>query len=103
MTHLIDTLHTKHPYLGSRRMRLMLRERHGVHVNRKCARRLTQLMGIQASYPKPRTSKLGCGPNHNVFSYLLNGVSLSAANDVWSADTTHIPMAQWSSPASVDT
>jgi len=92
--HLLDKLHTKHPFLGSRRMSQVLWERHGVRVNRKRVRRLMQLMGIQAIYPKPRTSKAGRGPNHKVFPYLLSGVNISAANDVWSADITYIPMAR---------
>jgi len=91
--HLLDKLHTKHPFLGSRRMSQVLRERHRVRVNRKRVRRLMQLMGIQAIYPKPRTSRAGRGPSHKVFPYLLSGVNISAANDVWSADITYIPMA----------
>lgn len=44
--HLMDKLHTQQPFLGSRHMRLVLWERHGVRVNRKRVRRLMQQMGI---------------------------------------------------------
>lgn len=92
--HLIDKIHVKHPFKGSRRITRELRELHGLRVNRKRVRRLLLQMGISAIYPKPRTTKAGRGPGHKVFPYLLNGVAISAANDVWAADITYIPMAR---------
>ncbi|HEU0124191.1 MAG TPA: hypothetical protein VFQ91_26910 [Bryobacteraceae bacterium] len=46
----IDALYMEHPFLGSRRIAAMLSQ------NRKSAQRRMRLMGIEAHYPKPRTS-----------------------------------------------
>ena len=92
--HLIDKIHVKHPFKGSRRITSDLRKLHGRRVNRKRVRRLMLKMGITAIYPKPKTTKADRGPNHKVFPYLLAGIDISAANDVWCADITYIPMAR---------
>ena len=52
----IDQLYTKWPFYGSRRMVAALRQ-DGCAVNRKRARRLMRLMGLEAIYQKPNTSK----------------------------------------------
>ncbi len=88
---MIDKIHVRHPFKGSRRITLGL---HGLRVNRKRVRRLMLRMGITAIYPKQRTTKAGRGPGHKVSAYLLSGLEISAANDVWSADITYIPMAR---------
>ena len=46
----IDELYLKHPFYGSRKMAFEL------DVNRKRAGRLMRLMGIEAIYPKQRTT-----------------------------------------------
>ena len=56
----IDRLYLAKPFFGSRRISL------GLEVNRK---RLMQLMGIQATYPKPRTTR--SSPEHKKYPYLL--------------------------------
>jgi putative transposase len=91
---LIDKIHVQHPFKGSRRITGDLRHDHGSRVNRKRVRRLMQLMGISAIYPKPKTTKAGRGPGHKVFPYLLNGLKIAAANAVWCADISYIPMAR---------
>jgi len=88
---LIDKMHVLHPLKGSSRITKDLKQDHGLRVNRQRVRRLMQLMGIQAIYPRPRTSKAGRRLDHTVFPYLLTGVSITAANDVWAADITYIP------------
>jgi putative transposase len=47
-------------------------------------------MGLQAIYPKPRTSIAAKG--HKVYPYLLRNVAITRSNQVWSADITYIPM-----------
>ncbi len=49
-------------------------------------------MGIQALYRKPNTSKKH--PEHPVFPYLLRGMTIERANQVWAMDITYIPMAR---------
>jgi putative transposase len=61
-------------------------------VNRKRVRRLMRLMGLEAIYQKPNTSK--GHPHHKVYPYLLRGLPIKRANHVWCADITYIPMAK---------
>ena len=51
-----------------------------------------RLMGIEAVYPKPRTSRPH--PQHNVYPYLLRGLTINRPNQVWATDITYIPMAR---------
>jgi len=52
----MDELYLAYPFYGSRRMTAVLR-REGWVLNRKRARRLMRLMGLQAIYQKPNTSR----------------------------------------------
>jgi hypothetical protein len=54
----IDRIHTDKPFLGSRRIVDELVELEFM-ANRKCVQRLMRLMGIEAIYPRPRTSRPG--------------------------------------------
>ncbi|GHB12581.1 IS3 family transposase [Modicisalibacter luteus] len=53
---LIDEEHLRTPVYGSRRMTICL-NRLGHPVNRKRVQRLMRQMGLQAVYPRPRTSR----------------------------------------------
>ena len=86
---LIDTYYTKAPFYGRRRMTAHLR-RQGHEVNHKRVRRLMQKMGLQAIYPKPRTSIAAKG--HKVYPYLLRNLAITRPNQVWSTDITYIRM-----------
>jgi len=86
---LIDEEYTRHPFLGSRRLREYL-GRTGHPVNRKRVQRLMRRMGIEAIYPKPKTSVTQ--PEHKVYPYLLNQVHIGYPNQVWSTDITYLPM-----------
>ena len=85
----IDELFTAFPFLGSRRMAIMLREE-GWSVNRKRVQRLMRKMGIEALGPKPRTTKPALG--HKIFPYLLRNMTIDRSNQVWAADITYIPI-----------
>jgi putative transposase len=87
----IDKIHTDKPFLGSRRVIDEL-ERVDLLANRKCVQRLMRVMGIEALYQRPRTSLPGSGAAHRVYPYLLAGVPITRANQVWCADLTFIPM-----------
>jgi putative transposase len=87
----MDELYTASPFYGSRRMVAMLR-RDGWTVNRKRVRRLMRLMGLEAIYQKPNTSK--AHPAHKVYPYLLRDLVIERPNQVWCADITYIPMAK---------
>ena len=85
----IDELHTEEPTHGARRIRATL-EHEGVRVCRGRVGRLMKLMGIRALSPKPAASAPAKG--HRVCPYLLRGIDITRANQVWSADITYIPM-----------
>ena len=86
---LIDEQYTACPFYGSRRMTAWLIEQ-GEEVNRKRVQRLMRTMGREAIYPKPRLSTAGKG--HKIYPYLLRGVKIERADQVWSADITYVPM-----------
>ena len=86
---LIDEEYLKHPESGSRTLRNYLR-RLGYKINRKKVQRLMRLMGLEAIYPKPHTSRPH--PDHKVYPYLLKNLEINRPNQVWAADITYIPM-----------
>ena len=87
----IDEIYTKWPFYGSRRLWAELRGE-GYDVNRKRVRRLMRLMGIEAIYQKPNTSRKH--PSHKIHPYLLRNLVIGRPNQVWCADITYIPMAK---------
>lgn len=87
MMRLIDEEFTKHPFLGSRKMRDTLRLE-GHKVNRKRVQRLMRKMGLQSVAPKPNTSL--ANKAHKVYPYLLRNVDITHVNHVWSTDITYI-------------
>ncbi len=88
---LMDRQYLKTPFYGSRRMKAWLLGE-GYLVSRKRVRRLMRLMGLEAIYRRPNTSKPA--PGHRVYPYLLKGVEVNRVDQVWAADITYIPMAQ---------
>ena len=86
----IDALNLAHPFMGSRMLRDML-NREGFDVGRRHVGTLMRRMGIEALYRKPNTSKKH--PGHKVYPYLLGGLTIDRANQVWATDITYIPMA----------
>ncbi len=88
---LIDEQYLKRPFFGSRQMTYWL-QRHGYVTNRKRVQRLMRLMGLEAIYPRPRTSVPGEG--HMVYPYLLRNLEIIRPNQVWSADITYVPLAE---------
>ena len=89
MMKLIDEQYMKTPVYGTRSMRDYL-NRQGYNVNRKRVQRLMRLMGLEAIYPKPRTSKPH--PGHRIYPYLLKGLNINRADMVWATDITYIPL-----------
>ena len=83
----IDELHTGKPFLGRRRLALMI-SRTGFPVNGKRIRRLMRLMGLETIYPKPRLSVLQ--DKARIYPYLLRDLAIVSPNQVWSTDITYI-------------
>ena len=86
----IDAVHLEHPNACSRMLRDML-NREGFEVGRRHVATLMQRMGIEALYRKPNTSQKH--PGHKVYPYLLRGMPIERANQVWATDITYIPRA----------
>jgi putative transposase len=87
----LDELHLEHPFMGARMLRDQL-NREGFDVGRKHVGTLMKRMGMAALYRKPGTSTKH--PGHDVYPYLLRGLTINRANQVWALDTTYIPMAK---------
>ena len=88
-TRVIDEQFLKTPFYGSRRMTASL-ERSGETVNRKRVQRLMALMGLDAIFPRPRTT--AAAPDDRGYPYLLRDRVLTHVNEVWSSDITYVPM-----------
>jgi len=87
LMHQIDKQYTKTPFYGSSRITQALK-RKGYPLNRKRVQRLMRLMGIEAIYPGPDTSKPH--PGHKIYPYLLRGREITRINEIWGADITYI-------------
>lgn len=87
---LIDQEYTRAPFYGYRRMTARLNHQHGYAINHKRVARLMQKMGLQAVYPRPRTSIPD--KQHKKYPYLLRDLVVDRPNHVWAADITYVPM-----------
>jgi len=103
---IVDKIHTKFPYYGTRRVERLLK-RLGFNIGRKRIKSIFEFMGISAIYPKPKTTI--ANKEHKKYPYLLNEfknndnqviifqTSLRGSvllhdtpNKVWSTDITYI-------------
>ncbi len=80
----IDEQYLRTPFYGSRRIARVL------SVNRKRVQRLMRVMGIEAIYPKRRTTRPAVG--HKIYPYLLRNVTIERPDQVWSSDITYVPL-----------
>ena len=87
---LIDEQFTQTPFYGWPKMTVYL-QKSGYPINHKRVQRLMQRMGLQAIYPKPRTSIPA--PEHKIYPYLLRGLPITRPNQVWSGVITYVPLA----------
>lgn len=87
----IDRIFTRYPFYGKRRILFELNKLPDVTepVNIKRIARLMKIMGIEAVYPKPNTSKPTSGAQK--YPYLLKGLDIIKPNQVWASDITYIP------------
>jgi putative transposase len=86
---LIDEQYTRTPFYGWPRMTAYLQGLE-LQVNHKRVQRLMRLMGLEALYPKPRTTQ--ADKEVKPYPYLLRSLDIIRPNHVWSADITYIPM-----------
>jgi len=85
----LDALYTAWPFLGSRRLTVLLRAE-GWRLERKRVQRLMRRMGIAALGPRPRTTRPA--PEHRIYPYLLRDLVIDRPNQAWCANITYIPL-----------
>ena len=84
---LIDEEYTRHPFYGNRKMVASLFHcGHGVY--RKRVQRLMRSLFLAGMAPGPNTST--AHPQHKICMYLVRGVPVVRANEVWSTDITYV-------------
>jgi putative transposase len=76
---------------GSRKIQVLLRPEFGT-LARNTVRRYRQEMGIAAIYPGPNLSRRHL--DHQIYPYLLRGVTAAEPNHIWGIDITYIRMRQ---------
>jgi len=86
---LLDEQYTRTPFHGIGRMTAWM-ESQSDEVNHKRVSRLMHLLGVEAIYPRQRTTVVD--PEHKVYPYLLRDVRVERVNQVWSTDITYIRM-----------
>ena len=84
----IDRLHLDYPFTGARMLRDMPHQA-GFNVGRKHVDTLMRNMGIEALYRKPETTKRH--PAYPVYPYLLRGLPITRADQVWAMDIDSQP------------
>uniref|UniRef100_UPI00374DBF4E IS3 family transposase n=1 Tax=Mucilaginibacter sp. TaxID=1882438 RepID=UPI00374DBF4E len=86
---LLDEQYYATPFYGVRRLKVWL-QRQGITVNRKRLLRLMNQMGWQTLFRRKSTSDPD--KQNKVYPYLLKGLQIERANQVWATDITYVPM-----------
>jgi len=81
----IDEQYLRTPFYGSRKLSEVL------GASRKRIQRLMRVMGIEAIYPKRRTT-WPAAAGHNIYPYLLRNVVVTRPDQVWASDITYVPL-----------
>ncbi len=92
----IDNIYEEFPSYGYRRMTKQL-QRDGYNIGKKLVKKAMRYMGIEALYPKPKTTT--ANKEHYKYPYLLKDfrndagqVVIDRNNKVWSTDITYIKL-----------
>ena len=92
----INNIYSDFPFYGYRRIHSQLL-RDGYNVGKKLVKKAMKYMGIEALYPKPKTTT--ANKEHYKYPYLLKDfrndagqVVIDRANKVWSTDITYIKL-----------
>lgn len=84
----IDKVFTQYSFFDSRQIAAYL-PRKGYHAGRHRIRRLMKIMGLEAIYKRPNTSKK-C-PENRIYPYLLRNMQITQPKQVWCSDISYIP------------
>lgn len=88
----IDEIFTKYPFYGHRRIREDLRSDYEIGIGKKRTISLMKEMGLEAIYPKKRWHLSDPDKSHRKFPYLLSGLPIVGANQVWGTDITYVKL-----------
>ena len=86
----IDKRLIETPEYGSRTIADVLSMEWDMSINRKRVQRLMRSMGVEAVYPKKRTTFPG--NTSYIYPYLLRNLEINRPNQVWCTDITYLPM-----------
>ena len=86
----LDELYLQYPFYGRRRRVDALADR-GQPVHRKRVQRWMRILGIEAWYRKPHTSR--AHPEHAAYPYRLRGLTINRPNQVGCTEVTYVPRA----------
>ena len=85
----MDEIFTENPVYGARKIRVELMKL-GFSISRPTVADYMKILGLEAIYPKPKTSTKN--PNHKIYPYLLKNIKASYPNHIWGTDITYIRM-----------
>lgn len=85
----LDEQYLRTPFYGLRKLRVWLQQL-GFTVNGKRLKRLMKLMGWKTLYRYKSTS--WPDKQNRLYPYLLKGLCIDRANQVWAMDITYVPM-----------
>jgi putative transposase len=85
----LDEQYLSTPFYGLRKLRVWFQQQ-GFTINGKRLKRLMKLMGWKTLYRYKSTS--WPDKQNRLYPYLLKGLSLDRANQVWAMDITYVPM-----------
>jgi putative transposase len=85
----MDEIFTENPTYGARRIKSDLCKL-GFVISRPTVADYMKILGLEAIYPKPDTSKPH--PEHKIYPYLLRDIKASYPNHIWGTDITYIRM-----------
>lgn len=88
----IDEIFTKYPFYGHRRIKPELEAEYGLDVGKKKIISLMKEMGLNAIYPRKKLNLSESNKQHKKFPYLLKGLPIVRANQVWGTDITYIKL-----------
>lgn len=92
LMNLIRDIWLKRPFYGYRRITKELRAVYQYKINHKRVKRLMSMMGIEALYPRPKTSLKA--RESAIYPYLLRDIKIDRANQVYMVDITYIKLGQ---------
>lgn len=85
----LDEQYLSTPFFGNKRLLVALISL-GYRINVKRLRRLMKIVGWKTIYPIKHTTH--ADPDKYKYPYLLKGLNIERANQVWEIDITYIPM-----------